>query len=161
MSSILGPIQQLGELLTGLTSDAGDVITVQFTATPEQPQPGDFPVLVIEIDPEREGRLEDVQGGVHLVYPINLLILVGTPATTPLSELHNQACAWVYPLAVRLCSDIKLSAVDDVLMLGDAGAGEGNAVFNFRVGGIPWNNVWFYGVHATTWIKECKALAMS
>ena len=161
MSSILGPIQKLGVILTGLTSDTGDVIQRQFTATPKQPEPADFPALIIEVDPEREASFEDVQGGAHNIYPINIMILVGSPATAPIPTLHNRACAWVYPLAVKLFSDIKLSAVDNVLMLGYGGIGGGTGVFRYHIQGIIWSDKQFFGLRATTWIKECMALGMT
>ena len=161
MSSILGPIQKLGTVLTGLTSDTGEVIQRQFTATPQQPQPADFPALIIEVDPEREGSFDDVQGGAHNTYPINIMILVGAAATTQLPVLHNRACAWVYPLGVRLFSNIKLSAVDNVLMVGYGGVGGGPGVFKYHVQGIMWGDKQYYGLRATTWIKECMALAMA
>ena len=163
MSSILGPIQKLAQVLTGLTSDAGDVIQRQFTETPEQPQAGDFPILIIEVDPEHENQFQRHSlGGAHNVYKLNLMILVGNPSTTPISQLHNMACAWVYPLGVKLCSNMGLSRVDDVLDMGYGGIDQGTEdFFLWRVQGIVWNQQTFYGLRVSLPIKEDLTIAMA
>jgi hypothetical protein len=160
MSSILRPIQNLALLLQGLTSDTGDVIVRQFTATPDQPQPADFPAMIIEVDPggEHSFQVHNLGGG-HLVYTVNIMILVGVPSTTPVSELHDKAAAWVYPLGKRLVSDISLGGT--VLMMGYGALDSGQEdVFKFHIDGMRWNQQELYALRATLPIKEDLTIPM-
>ena len=164
MSSILGPIQKLGTVLNGLSSDKGDVVIWQLTAPPQQPQAADFPMLLIEFDWEQEGKFQVHSWGAgHNVYPLNILIFVGVPsAGTNIADLHDAALAWVKPLGTALFSNIELSGVDNVLMLGYGGVDNGSEdVFRYKIGKLQWNQQTFYGLRATTWIKEDFNLAMA
>ena len=155
MTPILTPIQKLAQLLTGLTSDTGEVIQRIITGTPLQPEPADFPLLVIEVDPETDIPFQmHTLGHAHMTYTLNVFVFVGTPAAgTPLEELHNLAAAWVFPLGARMVSDISLGA--EILMQGFGGVDQGSEdVFRCRIQGIPWNGKWFYGVAGKLPLKE-------
>lgn len=161
MNHILDPIQKLALLLSGLTSDTGEVIQRPYLGTPMQPEPADFPSMIIEVDPEAENSAEVHNlGGGHLVYTLNIMILVGAPATgTILSELHDLAAAWVFPLLQRIVSDISLGGT--ILMMGYGGVDTGQEpVFKWHIGGIEWNTKMYYGLRATLPIKEDLTIPM-
>lgn len=157
---ILDPIAKLALRLDGLTSDTGDVLQRILTATPFQPQFADFPAMIIEMDPEAENSAEvHTLGGGHLVYSLNVMILVGVPAADVIEELHNKACAWVYPLLARIVGDISLGG--DILMMGYGGVDTGQEpVFKWRIQGISWNQQEFYGLRVTLPLKEDLTIPM-
>ena len=164
MSSILGPIQRLAELLNGLSSDLGDTLTSQLTGPPLQPQSADFPLMLIEFAYEDEGLFQTHSlGAAHNVYPISIMIFVGAPALgTAYEEMHNHALAWVKPLATKIFSNITLDTVDNVLVVGFGTVDQGSEdILRYRVGEIQWNQQTFYGLRVKTWIKEDFNLEMA
>lgn len=148
--SIKTTIAQLEALLTGLQSDAGDVLMRIFTATPEQPQPADFPAMVIEFSPEEEGAWKQEALGLgRNDYRLQILIFVGAPAVTPISELHDAAIAWIKPLADKLVSNITLTG--NVTFTGFP---DSNITFAYWVQAIDWNQGQFFGLRAILPVTE-------
>lgn len=164
MSAITGPIARLKTLFTGLVSDTvvdpndGSSLgtrTIQriWSATPQQPQPEDFPGIVLEMSPEEEFRfgIEAIgtPGLARLYYPIQILVLVGVPATADVGLLHNLASAWVVPVSSKIGSDITLGGT--VTQMGERGSKD---IFTGRINSYTWNQATFYALIGKLWVTE-------
>lgn len=170
MAAITGPLARLATLLTGLVSDAvidpntGSSIGTKtlsriWTATPQQPQPEDFPGLVLEFSTEDEGRFGIEAAGSPGVarhyYPVQILVLVGVPSAADIGLLHNLAAAWVVPVGAKLGSDIRLNGTDSVTQMGTRDAKD---IFTYRINSYVWNQATFYGLIGKLWITEKPAV---
>lgn len=152
--TIATTLTAVGALLTGMQNDDAS-LTIQriFTATPEQPQPSDFPAVILEFPDDQEGTWKkEAIGSPGLGrndYRLHIIILVGTPSVTPISQLHNLAIAWVKPLADKLVSNITLSAG-----VAFTGFPTDNTTFTYFIQNINWNQQIFFGVRAIIGVTE-------
>lgn len=152
--TIATAISAVGTLLSGMQNDDAS-LTIQriFTATPEQPQPSDFPAIIIEFPDDQEGTwARETMGNPGLGrndYRLHIIILVGAPANTPISQLHNLAIAWVKPLADKLLSNSTLTGG-----VAFTGFPTDNTAFTYFIQQINWNQQIFFGVRAITGITE-------
>lgn len=104
---------------------------------------GDFPCIVLSLDPDRKDHSFNRKGvGVYLyTFFVGIWVFVGT-RQTPLPELHSRALRWPIPIGRAILENQRIN--NTVSWSGEGGAT--GTVFTHDVGFKAWGDGEYFGL---------------
>lgn len=136
-------LDALAALRTRLESLTDPIPRRIFADPAEAVSLGDFPCLVLSLDPDRKDHSFERKavGVYHYRFYVAIWAFVGT-RQTPLAELHSRALRWPIPLGRAILANQRIS--NTVSWSGEGGAV--GAVFSHSVGFVQWGDGEYFGL---------------